>query len=320
MLWREAHLEDPDVEWQADLSWDEIAAMVGVEAPTLAPGEYPMDIDMATALYWPVVPHAYEERKQDQSHVDRCSNRTCPPRDLGRARGRRPAGSDPCARGAARIRPSDSSALDRQRLQDGALPHPRRLRASDQGERPMIVLAFLGDPKGLSHWFEVTAHVPNTLAQALVQAFVAVVVVGAVLRPLLKKVSAAWAEHKAMHERSVVAHERIAAALEVTAAAARAEPQVQMMAPIEVPSEMLERLITPADTLAVPQPKPEPKPDPGPGLDVGQIECPACLRTTRYAAGADVIAVHGGGVMRLECPGSGLSLEGAHYMATHRAS
>jgi hypothetical protein len=76
-----------------------------------------------------------------------------------------------------------------------------------------MLFAFLDDPKGLAHWVEVTAHIPNTLAQALVQAFVAVVIVGAVLRPLLRRISGAWAQHHALHERDVKAHEAIADAL-----------------------------------------------------------------------------------------------------------
>lgn len=57
MLWREAHRADPTVEWQADLSWSEIAACVGVEMPPpIEPGEPVANVDLAVALYWPGQP------------------------------------------------------------------------------------------------------------------------------------------------------------------------------------------------------------------------------------------------------------------------
>lgn len=62
MLWCEAHRSDPTVDWQADLSWDQIAAAVGVEAPRLAPGDLPMDHDLAVGLYWPGLPPARERQ------------------------------------------------------------------------------------------------------------------------------------------------------------------------------------------------------------------------------------------------------------------
>lgn len=53
MLWREQNATDPAVEWQRDLSWDEIAAMVGVDAPRLAPGDLAAGEDVSIGLYWP---------------------------------------------------------------------------------------------------------------------------------------------------------------------------------------------------------------------------------------------------------------------------
>lgn len=55
LLWREAHRQDPSVEWQPDMSWDEIAACIGCEAPRLLAPEDPVaDVDLAVELYWPV--------------------------------------------------------------------------------------------------------------------------------------------------------------------------------------------------------------------------------------------------------------------------
>lgn len=53
MLWRERHRQNPAIDWQPDLSWDEIAAMVGVDAPRLAPGDVPLGEDLAIPMYWP---------------------------------------------------------------------------------------------------------------------------------------------------------------------------------------------------------------------------------------------------------------------------
>lgn len=54
ILWREGLRADPAVGWQRDLSWDEIAAAVGAEAPPkLIPGEYVPNVDLANELYWP---------------------------------------------------------------------------------------------------------------------------------------------------------------------------------------------------------------------------------------------------------------------------
>lgn len=55
MLWRESHRLDPAIEWVPDLSWDEVAAMVGVPPPRLRPGDVP-DAEVALALYWPGEP------------------------------------------------------------------------------------------------------------------------------------------------------------------------------------------------------------------------------------------------------------------------
>lgn len=58
MLWREEQRLDPAVSWQRDMSFDEIAAAAGVDPPLLAPGELPMDVDLALELYWPGPPAA----------------------------------------------------------------------------------------------------------------------------------------------------------------------------------------------------------------------------------------------------------------------
>jgi hypothetical protein len=56
MLWFEELRADPSIEWQRDLSFDEIAEMVGVEAPRLAPGDVPAGEDLAIPMYWPGEP------------------------------------------------------------------------------------------------------------------------------------------------------------------------------------------------------------------------------------------------------------------------
>lgn len=43
-----------------DPSWDELAAAAGVEAPRLAPGDHPMDLELDAQMYWPVVPAALQ--------------------------------------------------------------------------------------------------------------------------------------------------------------------------------------------------------------------------------------------------------------------
>jgi hypothetical protein len=54
LLWREEQRLDPTVEWQRDMSWDEIAACAGCDAPsTLAPGEPVSNVGLAIQLYWP---------------------------------------------------------------------------------------------------------------------------------------------------------------------------------------------------------------------------------------------------------------------------
>ena len=56
MLWREQHRQDPTVEWQPDLSWDECAELAGIpwgEGAGVAPGDVPANVELAVELYWP---------------------------------------------------------------------------------------------------------------------------------------------------------------------------------------------------------------------------------------------------------------------------
>jgi hypothetical protein len=54
---REAHRLDPSVQWAGDLSWDECAAMAGVQwGNELAPGEPIANTALAVELYWPARP------------------------------------------------------------------------------------------------------------------------------------------------------------------------------------------------------------------------------------------------------------------------
>jgi hypothetical protein len=47
-----------------DLSLDELAALAGVDAPRLVPGDHPMNVDLDLALYWPVgADHPLQERR-----------------------------------------------------------------------------------------------------------------------------------------------------------------------------------------------------------------------------------------------------------------
>lgn len=43
----------PDIEWQADLSWDEMDFPIGAGC---APGEFVANVDLAMQLYWPGLP------------------------------------------------------------------------------------------------------------------------------------------------------------------------------------------------------------------------------------------------------------------------
>jgi hypothetical protein len=60
LVWREELRQDPSVQWQRDMSYDEMAACVGCwPGGGYAPGEVVANVDLAVELYWPGQPPAF---------------------------------------------------------------------------------------------------------------------------------------------------------------------------------------------------------------------------------------------------------------------
>lgn len=71
LQWREAERLDPSIDWQPDMTWNEVMACTGwegrnlISAMTLEPGDLTGSPEINAQLYWPGLPPGWDQSDRD---------------------------------------------------------------------------------------------------------------------------------------------------------------------------------------------------------------------------------------------------------------